>query len=155
VAGGAQPLACSHEALAHILRSIGWVKLGNLIGLAATIALPSVVLAMMFGQTRIFFTMARDGLLPARFAAVHPRFHTPHVVTLVTGLIAGLTTAFLPVGKLADYSTRARFSPLPLWRWRCWCCAVSIPRAIAPFARRWFGSWPRWRSLAASISMPR
>jgi APA family basic amino acid/polyamine antiporter len=105
VAGGAsEPLACSHEALAHVLRSIGWTKLGNLIGLAATIALPSVVLMNMYGQTRIFFTMARDGLLPASFARVHPKYRTPHVVTIVTGIGAAAAAAFLPVGKLADYS---------------------------------------------------
>jgi APA family basic amino acid/polyamine antiporter len=105
VAGGAlEPLSCSREALAHVLRVIGWEKLGNLIGLAATLALPSVVLMMMFGQTRVFFTMARDGLLPDKLASVHPKYKTPHVVTIVTGIAATLAAAFLPVGKLADYS---------------------------------------------------
>ncbi|WP_395370828.1 amino acid permease [Komagataeibacter diospyri] len=105
VAAGAQdPLPCSHEALAHVLRSIGWVRIGNLIGLAATIALPSVVLMMIFGQTRIFFTMARDGLLPDSFARVHPRYRTPHIVTTVTGIGTAIGAAFLPVGTLADYS---------------------------------------------------
>ncbi|WP_294210337.1 amino acid permease [uncultured Sphingomonas sp.] len=105
VAGGAlEPLSCSREALAHVLRTIGWSKIGNLIGLAATLALPSVVLMMMFGQTRVFFTMARDGLLPKPFAKVHPRYKTPHVVTIVTGLAATFASAFLPVGKLANYS---------------------------------------------------
>ena len=59
---------------------------------------------MMFGQTRVFFTMARDGLLPAKLASVHPRYRTPHVVTIVTGVAATAAAAFLPVGKLADYS---------------------------------------------------
>jgi APA family basic amino acid/polyamine antiporter len=105
VAGGAQePLACSHEALAHVLRSIGWTKFGNLVGLAATVALPSVILMMMFGQTRIFFAMARDGLLPASFARVHSEYRTPYVVTIVTGVGTALAASFLPVGKLADYS---------------------------------------------------
>ncbi len=105
VAGGAaEPLSCSKEALAHVLRTIGWEKIGNLIGLAATLALPSVVLMMMFGQTRVFFTMARDGLLPQAFAKVHPKYKTPHVVTIVTGLAATFASAFLPVGKLANYS---------------------------------------------------
>ncbi|MDE2352997.1 MAG: amino acid permease, partial [Alphaproteobacteria bacterium] len=58
----------------------------------------------MFGQTRIFFVMARDGLLPASLSKVHPRFKTPHVVTLFTGVVVILMAAFLPVGKLADYS---------------------------------------------------
>lgn len=101
---GREPLSCSKEALAHVLREIGWVKVGNLIGLAAFIALPSVVLMMMFGQIRVFFAMARDGLLPARLASVHPRYRTPHVMTIVTGVVVMLAAAFLPVGKLADYS---------------------------------------------------
>jgi len=63
-----------------------------------------VVLMMMFGQTRVFFTMARDGLLPEKLASVHPRYKTPHVVTLVTGIGTAIAAAVLPVGKLADYS---------------------------------------------------
>jgi APA family basic amino acid/polyamine antiporter len=105
VAGGAtQPLACSHEALAHVLRVIGYVPFGNLLGLAAFLALPSVVLMMMYGQTRVFFVMARDGLLPAKLASVHPRWKTPHVVTAFTGVVVMFMAAFLPVGTLADYS---------------------------------------------------
>jgi APA family basic amino acid/polyamine antiporter len=105
VAGGAaQPLPCSHEALAHVLRTVGDVRVGNLIGLAAFLALPSVVLMMMYGQTRVFFVMARDGLLPAKLASVHPRWRTPHVVTAFTGVVVIFMAAFLPVGTLADYS---------------------------------------------------
>ncbi|MBV9550244.1 MAG: amino acid permease, partial [Alphaproteobacteria bacterium] len=94
----------SKEALVHVLETIGWPAMGRLVGLAAVIALPSVVLMMMYGQTRIFFTMARDGLLPEKLASVHPTFHTPHVVTLLTGVGATIAAAVLPVGKLADYS---------------------------------------------------
>ena len=102
--GTLEPLVCSKEALVHVLDSIGWPKIGRLVGLAAVLALPSVVLMMMFGQTRVFFTMARDGLLPKALASVHPRYRTPHVVTMVTGAVATMLAAFLPVGKLADYS---------------------------------------------------
>ncbi|HEY4974396.1 MAG TPA: amino acid permease, partial [Steroidobacteraceae bacterium] len=102
--GATQPLVCSHEALAHVLRTVGYLRIGNLLGLAAFLALPSVVLMMMYGQTRVFFVMARDGLLPARLASVHPRFRTPHVVTAFTGVVVILAAAFIPVGKLADYS---------------------------------------------------
>ncbi|TPG56306.1 amino acid permease [Sphingomonas glacialis] len=102
--GTLEPLVCSKEALVHVLSSIGWPGVGRLVGLAAVLALPSVVLMMMFGQTRVFFTMARDGLLPAKLASVHPKFRTPHVVTVVTGIGAALASAVLPVGKLADYS---------------------------------------------------
>lgn len=104
VAAGQQPLVCSREALALVLREIGWEKLGNLLGLTAFLALPSVVLMMLFGQTRIFFVMSRDGLLPEALSRVHSRFKTPHIVTYVTGFGVTIAAAFLPVGKLADIS---------------------------------------------------
>ncbi|THD37948.1 MAG: amino acid permease [Sphingomonas sp.] len=102
--GATEPLVCSKEALVHVLQVVHHPYVGWLVGLAAVIALPSVVLMMMFGQTRVFFTMARDGLLPERLSAVHPKFRTPHVVTIVTGVAAAFAAALLPVGKLADYS---------------------------------------------------
>jgi APA family basic amino acid/polyamine antiporter len=98
------PLVCSKEALAYVMRQVTNPLLGNVIGLAATIALPSVVLLMMYGQTRVFFVMARDGLLPERLSAVHPKFRTPWIVTIVTGIFVAIAAAFLPVGTLADYS---------------------------------------------------
>jgi basic amino acid/polyamine antiporter, APA family len=101
---GALPLPCSGEALAHVLRSIGHGTAGNLLGLAVFIALPSVILTMMFGQTRIFFVMARDGLLPSALGRMHPVFRTPHVVTIATGIGVVIAAAFFPVGKLADIS---------------------------------------------------
>jgi APA family basic amino acid/polyamine antiporter len=98
------PLVCSKEALAHVLREVGFPWAGYILGLAATIALPSVVLLMMYGQTRIFFVMARDGLLPKGLSAVHARFRTPWVITIVTGVVVAIAAAFFPVGQLADYS---------------------------------------------------
>jgi APA family basic amino acid/polyamine antiporter len=87
-----------------VLRQTGFEQVGNLLGLAAFLALPSVILMMMYGQTRIFFVMSRDGLLPEPLSRIHPRFKTPHVVTAVTALGVTLAAAFLPVGKLADIS---------------------------------------------------
>ena len=97
-----EALVCSKEALAHALRVLHYNVWGDLVGAAASIALPSVILTMTYGQTRIFFTMARDGLLPASLSKIHPRFHTPHVITLITGLFVSLFGAIYPVGQLAD-----------------------------------------------------
>jgi len=102
--GAHTPLVCSKEALAYVLSEVGHPFFGSVVALAATVALPSVVLLMMYGQTRIFFVMARDGLLPPVLSTVHPRFKTPWVITLVTGVVVALFAAFLPVGQLADYS---------------------------------------------------
>jgi APA family basic amino acid/polyamine antiporter len=99
-----EAVVCSKEALAWTLREIGWRQIGNLVGLAAGLALPSVVLMMMFGQTRIFFVMSRDGLLPAALSKIHPKYNTPHVVTIITGIGVALFAALFPVGALADIS---------------------------------------------------
>ena len=104
---GAQPggaLSQSKEPLAFVLREINWPRVGDMVAGAAILALPSVVLMMMFGQTRILFTMARDGLMPAAFSKVHPKYHTPHVVTWITGVFVALFAALFPVSILADIS---------------------------------------------------
>lgn len=72
------------------------VKIGAIAGLS------SVMLTATYGQTRVFYTMSRDGLLPALFSKVHPKFHTPHTGTLVLGVIIALTAGLLPIGILAD-----------------------------------------------------
>ena len=100
----AEALVCSKEALAHVLRTIGFSSVGNMLGVAAFLALPSVILVLIFGQTRIFFVMSRDGLLPEALSTVHPRFKTPYVVTIITGIAVALGAAFFPVGQLADIS---------------------------------------------------
>jgi APA family basic amino acid/polyamine antiporter len=98
----ADALVCSNEALAHVLRMIGFSGVGNMIGIAAFLALPSVILILLFGQTRIFFVMSRDGLLPDVLSKVHPKWKTPYVVTVITGVVVAFAAAFLPVGQLAD-----------------------------------------------------
>ncbi|HEX7915043.1 amino acid permease [Rudaea sp.] len=99
-----QALVCSREPLAHVMRLLGHTSIGDWIGIAAILALPSVILMMMFGQTRVFFTMSRDGLLPEVLSRVHPKFFTPHVITIITGLVVSFCGALFPVGKLADTS---------------------------------------------------
>ena len=101
---GENPIACSKEALAETLRLMNFGLVGDLVGLAASIALPSVILMMIYGQTRIFFVMARDGLLPDKLADVHPKYRTPWKMTIVTGIVVATAGAFFPVGQLADIS---------------------------------------------------
>ncbi|MFZ5623135.1 MAG: APC family permease, partial [Gemmatimonadota bacterium] len=76
--------------------------LGYLVNVGAIAGLASVVLVMLMGQPRIFFTMARDGLLPSVFGKVHPRFRTPYVSTIVTGSVAALIAGFFPIGLLGE-----------------------------------------------------
>ncbi|MBX3560289.1 MAG: amino acid permease [Sphingomonas sp.] len=97
-----QMLVCSNEALAHVLRQIGFSGFGNLLGIAVFVSMPSVILILLFGQTRIFFVMSRDGLLPEKLSTVHPKWKTPYIVTAITGGVVAFAAAFLPVGQLAD-----------------------------------------------------
>ena len=101
---GSAQLVCSNEPLAHVLRSLDHNTVAYLVGMAASLALPSVILMMIYGQTRIFFVMSRDGLLPEICSKVHPKFHTPHVITMITGVFVSLFAAVFPVGILADIS---------------------------------------------------
>jgi APA family basic amino acid/polyamine antiporter len=99
-----EKFVCSSDALAHVLRAIGSPRAAMLIAAAAFVALPTVILTGIYAQSRIFFGMARDGLLPAALVRVHPRFKTPHVVVVTTGLAVAVAAALLPVGRLADIS---------------------------------------------------
>jgi APA family basic amino acid/polyamine antiporter len=130
---GSTHVVCSKEALAWTLRQIGWPQIGNLLGLAAGLALPSVILMMMFGQTRIFFVMSRDGLLPAVLSKVHPKFHTPHVITVITGVFVAIFAALFPVGVLADISNSGT-----LFAFAMVAIAVMVLRRTDPDRKRPF-----------------
>ena len=104
---GAQPdgpLANSDDALAFVMRELNYPLASKLLQIAAGVALPSVILIMMYGQTRVAFVMARDGLLPPGLARVHSRYKTPHVITIVTGVFVAFFAALFPVGRLAEVS---------------------------------------------------
>ena len=135
----AQMLVCSDEALAHVLREIGFGTIGNLLGYAAFIALPSVILVLMFGQTRIFFVMSRDGLLPEKLSRVHPRYKTPYFVTALTGLGVAFGAAFFPVGQLADWANAGT-----LYAFMMVAICVMLLRRSAPNARRSFRTPLLW-----------
>jgi APA family basic amino acid/polyamine antiporter len=142
-----QAVVCSKEALAWTLREIGWPQIGNLLGLAAGLALPSVILMMMFGQTRIFFVMSRDGLLPTALSAVHPRFHTPHVITIITGVFVAIFAALFPVGALADISNSGT-----LFAFAAVSVAVLVLRYTDPARHRPFRTPAVWPVALLSIA---
>src|SRR5256714_8401159 len=81
-------------------------KWGNLfVGIVAfgsVVAHTAVLLVFQLGQPRIFFSMARDGLLPSVFASVHPKFKTPHVTTILTGIFVGGFAAFASLDEVID-----------------------------------------------------
>ena len=97
-----QGFAASAEPLAFILRSVGHGGVAELIGAAAVVALPTVILAFLFGQSRIFFVMARDGLLPAGLAKVDPRSGTPARMTVATAVLVAILAGLAPLSEIAS-----------------------------------------------------
>ena len=102
--GGAdyRDLADSSEPLAMVLRNLNHPVAATLIAGAAVLALPTVIMAFMYGQSRIFFVMARDGLLPQRLSAVNARTGTPVLMTLITGVIVAAIASFLSLREIAE-----------------------------------------------------
>ena len=95
-------LANSPEPLALVLRGLNQPVAAHLVALAAIVALPSVILVMMYGQSRIFFVMARDGLLPRHLATISPRTGAPTLITLVTGVAIAAIAGFFRLDEIAE-----------------------------------------------------
>jgi APA family basic amino acid/polyamine antiporter len=91
----ADPLAIAVDAM-HIGWLIWLVKIGAVVGLF------SVMLVLLYGQTRIFYSMSHDGLLPGLFSRVHATFKTPHWNTCIVGLVTALVAGFTPIDILGD-----------------------------------------------------
>lgn len=132
-AANADKLVCSNEPLAHVLQMLGYGTVGKLVGIAAFLALPSVVLILIFGQTRIFFVMSRDGLLPEVLSKVHPRWQTPHVMTIITGVGVAIMAAFFPVGQLADLANAGTLYAFVMVAVAVWMLRRRQPNWPRPF----------------------
>ena len=96
-----QQLAASKEPLAEVMRTLGQPGPAAIVAGAAVVALPTVILAFMYGQSRIFFVMARDGLLPQSLAKVHQRTGSPLLMTFVTAIFVGAIAGLFPLGEIA------------------------------------------------------
>ena len=90
------------EPLATALNSIGLNWTAGIVSFGAVISMTAVLLVFQLGQPRIFFAMSRDGLLPSAFAAVHPRFRTPHVTTLLTGVFVAAFAGFMDINEAVE-----------------------------------------------------
>ena len=131
-------MADSPEPLALILREIGQGWAAKVLGVSAVVALPTVILAFFFGQSRIFFTMARDGLLPISLARVSSR-GTPVRITIFTGIVVAIIAGLFPladIAALANAGTLTAFIAV--------CAAMLTMRRRAPDMPRKFTTPLPW-----------
>jgi APA family basic amino acid/polyamine antiporter len=110
-----------------------WSWLAKIIKVGAIIGLTSVVLVLMYAQTRIFYTMARDGLLPKVFATVHPRFKTPYINTILVGIITAIAAGFFDINVLGDMTSVGTLAAFAIV-----CLSVIYLRRSAPELPRGF-----------------
>ena len=135
--GVADPLP---KALAyiHLDRAAGVVSFG------AVVAFTAVLLVFQLGQPRIFFSMSRDGLLPKIFARVHPKYRTPHVTTIWTGVFVAFFALFSPLDKIVELTNIGTLFAFVLV-----CAGVMIlrhsdPHRARPFKTPWIPLLPIW-----------
>ncbi len=110
---------------------------GVLVKIGAIAGLSSVMLVQLLGQSRIFFSMSRDGLLPPAFSHVHPRFRTPYMTTIVTGVVCALIAGAFPLallGQLVSIGTLLAFAIVCAG---VWYLRVKEPERERPFRTPW------------------
>jgi len=131
----AEPLTM---ALNHVAPRAVWAT--TIVAFGSVVAHTAVLLVFQLGQPRIFFSMARDGLLPPVFASVHPRFKTPHVTTIITGVLVGGVAAFASIDEMVDLTNIGTLFAFVLV-----CAGIPILRHKDPERRRPFkvpfGPW--------------
>jgi len=94
--------AASGEPIALIVRNLNQPEAAAIIGGVASIAIPTVILAFLYGQTRIFYVMSRDGLLPRSWGRVHSKLGTPIFITLLTAFVTSVLAGLLTLGEIAS-----------------------------------------------------
>lgn len=126
------------------IASLKWLV--PLIDVGASVGLASTIFVGLYGQSRIFYSMARDGFLPKLFSTVHKKFKTPHRGTIITGAVAALLAAVFPLnllGQLVSIGTLLAFVVV--------CLGVLILRVQAPKAKRPFRTPAVWITAPLGI----
>lgn len=119
--------------MAEVFSYIGQSWAVAAISVGAIAGITSVLLVLLMGQPRVFFAMARDGLLPRVFASIHPKYQTPHVTTIATGLVVALIAGFVPLGTVAEMANIGT-----LFAFAVVCGGVWLLRRTDPHAPRGF-----------------
>ncbi|MBF6592088.1 MAG: amino acid permease, partial [Ktedonobacterales bacterium] len=116
---------------AMILIGLNWAA--SLISIGAICGLTTVLIILLYGQSRVFFSMSRDGLLPGLFSRIHPRFHTPYLSSALVGVVVALVAAFTPIDVVAELTNIGTLSAFVLVS-----LGVLVLRRTQPDLRRAF-----------------
>jgi len=119
--------------LASAFLQRGMHAISGLISLGAVAGLTSVLLVLMLGQSRVFFAVSRDGLLPPAFSRIHPKYRTPYIPTTLTGIAVGLAAAFLPIDELGEMTSIGTLFAFVLVCIGVWILRHSEPQLKRPF----------------------
>jgi APA family basic amino acid/polyamine antiporter len=128
---------------------IGLNWAATIISVGAVAGLTTVLFTLVFGQSRIFFSMSRDGLLPRAFSNVHPRFRTPWIATLIVGIGCAIVGALLPIQILAELTNIGTLSAFVLVSLAVWRLRHTHPELPRKFRTPWVPFIPILSALAA------
>ena len=115
------------DPLAQALQLAGLQTAGVIVAAGAVVSLTAVLLVFQYGQPRIFFAMARDGLLPAWASRVHPKYRTPHITTLITGIVVALGSLVMDENEIYDLTNIGTLSAFAIV-----CIGVLVLRRTDP-----------------------
>ena len=132
------------DPLAKALAFIGQDRAAGMVSFGAVVAMTAVLLVFQLGQPRIFFSMSRDGLLPKFFATVHPKYRTPHVTTIWTGVFVAFFAAFASLDEIIELTNIGT-----LFAFILVCIGVMVlrhrdPARPRPFRMPWVPLLPIW-----------
>jgi len=122
-----QQLGTSADPLAFALNATGMTSISKIVALGAVFAMAAVLLVFQYGQPRIFFSMARDGLLPRWAAKVHPKTHIPHITTMITGVFVALWSLIGDANETYDLTNIGT-----LFAFALVCVGVLVLRYLEP-----------------------
>jgi APA family basic amino acid/polyamine antiporter len=121
------------EPMAHALRTNG-VQIGAaLVATGAIAGMTTVILTQIFGQSRILLVMARDGIMPKVFSKVHPKYSTPYVGVIVTGIIVALIAGFVPVATIGQLSSMCTLTIFGFVSLAVMLIRYKMPNEVRPF----------------------
>ena len=125
------------EPLSVAMRVIGLNWAAGVVAFGSVVAHTAVLLVCQMGQPRILFCMSRDGLLPKAFSRTHPRFKTPHIATILTGLFVGIGSALASLEEMADLCNIGTLSAFLIVCIGVWVLRRRDPQRPRPFRTPW------------------